>query len=140
MKGRPLDKVASDGTARNPFVKRLNSLIESSEKPLVVIAEEVGYDKPNVISMFRFGKMKVPMTKIPALAKSLGADPVHLLRLYMIEYAPELLDMIDVTIGHSVTKNEMKVVETFRKVTKGEDPLLSSKALEQVKKAIQDAV
>ena len=60
--------------------------------------------------------------------------------LYMIEYAPELLDMIDVTIGHSVTKNEMKVVETFRKVTKGEDPLLSSKALEQVKKAIQDAV
>ena len=31
------------------------------------IATEIGYDKPNMISMFKTGEAKVPLCKIPAL-------------------------------------------------------------------------
>jgi hypothetical protein len=36
------------------------------------IAAEIDYDKPNMISMFKRGEARVPLDKIPLLAKALG--------------------------------------------------------------------
>ena len=46
-----------------------------------LIAKEIGYGKPNMISMFKRGEARIPFGKIPALAKSLNVDPAYMFRL-----------------------------------------------------------
>ncbi|MGZ9053126.1 MAG: helix-turn-helix domain-containing protein [Rhodoplanes sp.] len=45
------------------------------------IAAELGYERPNIISMMKRGETKLPLDKVPALAKALHVDPAHLFRL-----------------------------------------------------------
>src|SRR5437870_4016001 len=58
------------------------------------IAQEVGYDKPNMIAMWRSGTAKVPLDKVPAAAKALGVDPALLFRLAMAQYWPDAAETI----------------------------------------------
>jgi transcriptional regulator with XRE-family HTH domain len=53
------------------------------------IAAEIDYDKPNMISMFKRGEARVPLDKIPLLAKALGVDPAHMFRLALEQYWPD---------------------------------------------------
>src|SRR5579871_5258209 len=53
------------------------------------IAHELGYAKPNIISMFKTGDTKVPIDKIPALARALNVDPAFLFRLAMEQFWPD---------------------------------------------------
>jgi hypothetical protein len=53
------------------------------------IAEEVGYEKPNVITMMKQGHTKIPIVKVGAFARALEVDPAYLLRLVCMEYMPE---------------------------------------------------
>ena len=41
------------------------------------LADQLGYDKPNIITMFKQGKTKVPLNKIAPIAKILGIDRVN---------------------------------------------------------------
>jgi hypothetical protein len=63
------------------------------------IAVEIGYDKPNMISMFKRGEVKVPLDKIPLLAKAVQADPAHLFRLALEQYWPDMGETIDTIFG-----------------------------------------
>lgn len=90
------------------------------------IAAECGYDKPNMISMFKTGVAKVPLEKIPALAKALGVDPAHLFRLAMQQYWPELSEVIDDIFGAVLTKNEAKYIHRIRELSENSDPDLTS--------------
>ena len=58
------------------------------------IAAEIGYEKPNMISMFKRGEVRVPLDKIPLLAKAIDADPAHLFRLALEQYWPGLGETI----------------------------------------------
>ena len=40
--------------------------------------------------MFKRGEVKVPLNKIPLLAKAINADPAHLFRLALEQYWPGL--------------------------------------------------
>jgi transcriptional regulator with XRE-family HTH domain len=62
--------------------------ITKSGKTQVEIAQEVGFQKPNMITMIKQGKSKLPMTKVKRLAESLSVDPKVLLRLCFEEYQP----------------------------------------------------
>lgn len=53
------------------------------------IAEEVGYEKPNVITMMKQGHTKIPIVKVGAFARALEVDLAYLLRLVCMEYMPE---------------------------------------------------
>lgn len=93
------------------------------------IAEALGYDNPNVITMFKQGKTKLPINKVGPLAKVLGVDPVHLLRLVMTEYCPDTWQAIQHLIGKSlITANEMVLVEIVRKTCGAVDLALTDKA------------
>src|ERR1035441_9580889 len=63
------------------------------------IAAEIGYAKPNIVSMFKRGECKVPLEKIPALAKALGVDPAHLFRLGFEVDWPNLAGVIEEGVG-----------------------------------------
>lgn len=86
------------------------------------IAAEIGYDKANIISMFKRGETKVPLDRVPALAKALFVDPAHLFRLALEQQYPEVHKSVKDIFGHVVTANEFALIQKLRKVTKDEDP------------------
>jgi predicted nucleic acid-binding OB-fold protein len=89
--------------------------IALSEKSQKDIAAEIGYDKPNVLSMIKQGQTKLPVNKVGPLAKALGIDPVHLLRLTLQEYMPETWDAIQDIVGQSlVSAGEKKLLDELR--------------------------
>lgn len=99
------------------------------------IASEIGYIKPNIISMFKRGEMKVPLEKIPALAKALEVDPSHLFRLALEQYWPERQQIISEIFGNVVSDNEFAIVTHVRKTSGERDPSLTT----ELKKKIEEA-
>jgi hypothetical protein len=100
------------------------------------IAFEIGYDKPNLISMFKRGESKVPLDKIPALARSIKVDPAHLFRLALEQYWPGTEASVNEIFGTVVTRNETDILRVIRDATKNEDPCLTP----ELEKAIRDAI
>lgn len=87
------------------------------------IAAECGFETPNIITMFKKGSTKVPMNRIGPLAKALGADPAHMLRLAMQEYMPDTWESIEETLKSTVlTTNELKLIRAYREATGNADP------------------
>ena len=79
------------------------------------IAEEAGFPKPNIITMFKQGTTKVPLEKIGKLAKALEVDPVHLLKLCLREYLPDTDAEIENIFGQPVlSQNELELIEVIR--------------------------
>jgi len=89
------------------------------------IANEVGYDKPNMISMIKIGATRVPLEKIPALAKALEVDAALLFRLALEQYWPGLDHTIFEIFGTVLTKNEREIIEAIRSCSDGADPELT---------------
>ena len=85
----------------------LSQQIHLSGKAQKDIAEALGYTKPNIITMFKQGKTKIPLNKIAALAKAIGVDPIHFLRIAMLEYSPEMWEVLESMIGKAmISENE----------------------------------
>src|SRR5271157_5534513 len=70
------------------------------------IAVEIGYEKPNMISMFKRGETKVPLDKIPLLAKALHVDPAHLFRMAMEQQWPGMKETVDTIFKNVASDNE----------------------------------
>ena len=84
-------------------------------KDQVQIAQECGFNKPNVITMLKQGKTKLPLERIGPMAKSLGVDPGFLFKLAISEYMPTLLEAVEAIIdGPVLTHNEMEFIEVIR--------------------------
>lgn len=66
----------------------LNDAINQSAKSQLEIAREVGFPKPNMITMVKQGRTKMLITKVKLMADALGIDPKYLLRLCLEEYQP----------------------------------------------------
>ena len=97
----------------------LSAQLDVSEKSQKEIAKEIGYDRPNVVSMMKCGVTKLPIAKVGPLAKALGVDPHRLLDLAMREYQPDNWEAIQEVYGISVTSGERKIIERLRSKTKG---------------------
>jgi len=78
-----------------------SAMLENSGKTQKAIAEEVGLERRNVISMMKTGDMKVPIDRAPALARACGADPAAFTRLVVQEYMPEVWEMLSVEFGQA---------------------------------------
>lgn len=93
----------------------LERAIEFSGKTQREIAEEVGYTKPNVLSMMKKGITKIPIDKAPALARACGVDEKMFLRHIMYEYMPETWKVISDTLGTDLlSEDEQKMLEQYR--------------------------
>ncbi len=100
----------------------LDVQMTASRKTLREIAEEIGYSRPNILSNMRTGVTKLPLTKVMPMAKALGVDPMHLLRLALEEYAPETLEAIETIAGSVVTENEREMLTLIRRASEDVDP------------------
>lgn len=105
-----------------PFSDYIAALIDGSEMTQIQLAREIGYDNPNIVSMFKKGITKVPVDKLPLLAAALHVDPAHLTRMALREYYPDLFAALESVFGHAVTANEFDIVKRIRKITKDANP------------------
>lgn len=115
----------------------LEKAIDLSGKSQRLIAQEVGYAKPNVVSMMKQGITKIPLDKIPAFAKSCNVDPAAFMRIAMEEYWPEAWKTIQFTFGESLSRNEMALIETYRKIAPNNEIELDVIVLSRVEDAIK---
>lgn len=98
------------------FVQHLDGLINASTKSQRQIAMELGYEKPNIITMFKQGSTRLPMEKVPAMATALGVDRAELLRMWMKDYAPEMLAVINENIGMALSRTERSWITNLRRM------------------------
>ena len=68
--------------------KYLTDAIHNSRKLQADIAIEAGFPKPNMITMIKQGRSKMPLAKVKLLADALEIDAKELLRLCFEEYQP----------------------------------------------------
>jgi transcriptional regulator with XRE-family HTH domain len=102
------------------FISFHLSISDRSQKE---IAEEIGFEKPNVLTMIKQGTTKLPLARVGAFAKALDVDAAYLLRLALQEYTPETWAAIeDVFSGRLLTQNELLLVKVFRRFTNDTDP------------------
>ncbi len=86
------------------------------------VAEEVGFETPNVVTMLKQGQIKLPLNRVGPLARSLGVDAVYLLSLAMREYMPETFKAIEEAIqGVMLSEHEHAIVEAYRWISRGRD-------------------
>lgn len=76
----------------------LSMQIDACGKSQVQIAREAGYKRANIITMLKQGHTKIPIQRVPALARAIGLEPSCLLRKVLAEYHPEILATIEETL------------------------------------------
>lgn len=93
------------------------------------IAAEAGFIQPNMLSMFKNGSSKLPLDRVPGLAKALECDPKHLFLMALDQLGGDTTDLaIRQIFGTLVTQNEVAWLEEIRKASNHTDPGLTAKA------------
>jgi hypothetical protein len=113
------------------FHEYLSEKINSSPIKQSDIAEELGFEKANVITMFKQGKTRVPLPKVPGFAKILGLDPKAMMKMAMLEYNPELFRAVEQVFGSLVTHNEKVILDEIRRLSNNTDLAITSIAHRQ---------
>jgi transcriptional regulator with XRE-family HTH domain len=107
-----------------------NRLLElKHKKTQAEIAAEAGFVSPNMVTMIKQGANKLPIDRVPALAKALDVDPALLLRLALeqSEGSTAAAAIFEI-IGQPITKNEMAWIIEIRDASGDTDPRLTSRA------------
>ncbi|MBK9445778.1 MAG: XRE family transcriptional regulator [Betaproteobacteria bacterium] len=95
----------------------LSKQIDLSSKLQAEIAREVGFDNPNVLTMLKQGKTKIPLNRVGSLAQALGINPRHLMRMVLEEYMPETWNAVEESLGHLLlSPEEEQMVLTYREM------------------------
>lgn len=99
------------------------------KKTQTEIAEDAGFVNPNMLTMIKQGATKLPIDRVPALAKALESDPALLLRLALeqSEGSTVTAAIYDI-IGQPISKNEMTWIIEIRAASGDTDPRLTSRA------------
>ena len=98
----------------------LKQQIAMSDKSQKQIANEAGFDQPNNVSMIKNGVTKLPISRIPKIALSLGIDPLFLLRITLSEYTPDIWELIDSILGDRlITSSEADLLDVTRRASVG---------------------
>lgn len=101
----------------------------SHRKTQAEIAAEAGFTNANMMSLLKSGKNKVPLDRVPSLAKALEMDPALLMRLALdqavgVTAAKAITDIF----GSPVTENERGWLTELRDVSDNTDPRLTARS------------
>ena len=99
------------------------------KKTQAEIAEEAGFINPNMVTMIKQGATKLPIDRVPALAKALDSDPALLLRLALEQSeGSTAAAAIYEIIRQPITAHEMTWISEIREASGDTDPRLTSRA------------
>lgn len=82
------------------------SRIEASGQLQKDIAEKVGFERPNMITMVKQGRSRLPIDKIGSMARALGIDPIALFSMCMEEYYPNTWKAIAPCLESAMTASK----------------------------------
>jgi predicted XRE-type DNA-binding protein len=133
-----MSKTSSSAASRHFIAAYLDRMIHRAGLKKVEVAKALGYERSNVISMMTKGQMSIPLTKVPALADLLGIERRTLLHMVLREYNPDLLLVLCEVEGHSLSRNELEIVEAFRRATDHTDPDVTYARRRGVQEAFRD--
>lgn len=91
----------------SPTANMLAAAIDNSGMTQREIADRVGFNHPNILSMLKQGDTRVPLNRIPALAQTLGMDQRRFLLLAIEEYHPGVHEVLCDVLGLPLTDAEM---------------------------------
>jgi hypothetical protein len=111
----------SEGMTLAQYVCRQLEIVSIRGKTNREIAAEAGYKSGNIISMIKSGAMKLPLSKVPEMARALKSDPALLFRLAMMQFTSDKLAVEEI-FGTVVSKNETAILGYIRELTEDSDP------------------
>lgn len=93
------------------------------------IAAEAGFANANMLSILKSGKSKIPLDRVPSMAKALETDPAYLMRIALdqavgITAAKAIIDIF----GSPVTVNEAAWLAEIRDASDNSDPRLTTRS------------
>jgi len=107
-------------TMKTSLVARfIASCIEKSHYSQKEIAMLSGFERPNIITMIKQGKTKVPLDKIGLIANALEIDALQLFKMCMEEYQPSTWDVIAPFMEPTLTRDETRLLMALRESTGG---------------------
>ncbi len=103
---------------RQSIAELVTDAIAVSPKTQKEIADEMGLDNSNIITMYKSGTSRVPPNRLHSLAMALDVDPWFMVRLGLLEYYPEIHAVIEKVMPAPIlTKNEIEMLNSYRKLT-----------------------
>lgn len=78
------------------------------------IARKAGFEKPNMITMIKQGRTKLPLDKVGLVAEALEVEPLILLKMCMQEYYPETWRVIGPKLEVAITDEERRLIYALR--------------------------
>lgn len=91
------------------------------------IADEAGFLSVNMLSIVKSGATKLPLDRVPALAKALECDPARLFILAVEQQDTALAVAIRDIFQMAVTANEAIWIEELRDASDHSNPALTTK-------------
>lgn len=117
--------------------KRIDQL--APRKTRNEIAAEVGFNRPNILSMLKAGEAKLPLDRVPAMAKALEADPAYLFRMALEQhFRSDVADAIASIFGDIVSDNEREWLQLIRETSGNTDPALTADRRKKLERICKD--
>lgn len=93
------------------------------------IAHEAGFVNANMLSLLKSGATKVPLDRVPALAKALEVDPALLMRLSLEQsVGMTAANAIIEVFGTPVSENERGWLDEIRDASGNSDPRITARS------------
>jgi hypothetical protein len=78
----------------------------------------LGFEREIALTLIKAGNMRMPLTKIPALASALELDPAALFKTALQETTPELLQVITAVFDPmNLSASEINLIMHLRELT-----------------------
>ncbi len=101
----------------------------SHRKTQAEIANEAGFANPNMMTFLKKGQNKVPLDRVPSLAKALELDPAFLMRLALDQaVGATAAKALEDIFGTPVTENERGWLDELRIASDNADPRLTARS------------
>lgn len=79
------------------------------------LCDALGFEREIMLLLIKQGSMKLPLTKVPALAAALSLDPVAVFRAALQESSPDLVAVIEEVFNPAqLTTSEMNLIGHLR--------------------------
>lgn len=125
-------KRAFAGTRAARFIER--RVIElQARKNQATIAAEAGFQQPNMLAMIKTGATRLPLERVPALARALECDPAHLFVMAVEQRDSALAATLQEIYGTHVTQNEIAWLKAIREASNHTDPSLTTRGLKTIR-------
>ncbi len=121
-----MSKKPYENTRLAKFIRQRVLKLQST-KSQSEIAAEAGFVNPNMISMIKGGSNKLPLDRVPSLARALDCDAAFLLGLALEQTVGETQAHVIVDVlGAPVSANELDWLTEIRKASGFSDPCLTA--------------